>query len=72
MITPIDMFEAGARYRKAHKRALDTGAFARNYDNITYSGIRCECKEARHQLEWGVMQMKTAAIQPEYARRMGW
>ena len=72
MIQPIDMFEAGARYRKAYKRAMDTGAFTRNYDHPHYRGVRTECKESQHQLEWGMMQKKTAAFKPEYAKGMGW
>jgi len=72
MIQPIDIFEAAAKYRAAHNEAMATGAFTRNYDHPHYRGVRTACKEAEHHFSWGIMQVKTAAIQPEYAKRMGW
>jgi hypothetical protein len=72
MIKPIDMFETGARCSKAHKRAIETGAFERNHDDPYYSSIRKEVNEARLQLNQGTAQMVTAAALPDYAVSMGW
>jgi len=71
-IPHIDMFEAGAAHRSAHNLAMKTAAFTRNYDHPHYSGIRSECRKTHLRLEQGVVQMKTAAISPQYAAGMGW
>ena len=71
-MTPVDIFEAAAEYRKAHAKALSTGAYTRNYDHPHYAGIRNACQTARRHFEWAMSMKKTAALKPEYAVRMGW
>ncbi len=65
----INLAEAKQAYDIAYKRAMEVGAYTRNYDDTRYNSIRYNCAKAHHYYERGIAEAKLEQLKAERATK---